>query len=376
MSDREISRLRGSRGRFASRRGPAAAANGATDTNWSTGIPALSAEHRGSLAEAEADVAYRWAAGAATDRDVLDVGCGAGHGSAILLEGGARSVIGVDADPGAIELASRLYGERAKFTQAEPAALPFAANGFDLVVCFTAMEGPIDAIVMLDQLRELLAPGGLLLASLPLDPRRDELDGSPVSEPRQPADWELELGKRFDHVSSWRRRVCLGSSVVPAESDPPLALESANWLGSEPSEDHSLLIVAGDEPPPELEPGATLVGGRDLRAYHETVEAWQYRARRAEADGAAKHWELVASREAQRRLRKRLWHLEHRPLRKLFRVLRGKPANLGEGPPIRPPEREQDAWSYVEITPDVGGGFQLRGRRDHILRVNVRQAPL
>ena len=252
MNERQISRLRGSRAKFAARRGPATGGDRPADTSWSPGIPALSAEHRGSLTDAEADVAYRWAAGAASGRDVLDVGCGAGHGSAILLEGGAQSVLGVDADRGAIELATRLYGERVKFALAEPAALPFAANGFDMVVCFTALEGPIDALVMLDQLRELLAPGGLLLASLPLDPSRDELDGSPISQPRAPADWERELGKRFDHVRTWRRRVCLGSSIVPTDSEPPLSLESANWLGSEPSEDHSLLIVAGDDPLPEL----------------------------------------------------------------------------------------------------------------------------
>ncbi len=75
-----------------------------------------------------------------------------------------------------------------------------------------------------------------------------------------------------------------------------------------------------------------MVSFRDLRAHEETLEAWEQRARRAEADGSAKHWELVAAREAQRRLRMRLHQIEHRPLRVISRVLRGKPAKLGPGP--------------------------------------------
>ncbi|HKJ36329.1 MAG TPA: class I SAM-dependent methyltransferase [Solirubrobacterales bacterium] len=344
--DRDFQRPKAS-GHLDDRRGPQRPSQRTADTSWQAGLPALSAEHRGSLLDAEADVAYRWAAPLAGDRDVLDVGCGAGHGSAILQSAGARSVTGVDHDERAVELAIRAYGERVKFARAEPAALPFAAGAFDLITCFSALESSPDADSMIGALRRLLAPGGILAVSFALEPARDPADGSALTERSEPGERERLLAEHFGHVHSYRRRVCLGSSIVPEAGASANGSESipAEWLGSEPSEDRSLLLVAGDEEPPRLEAAATLVGGRDVRAYGETVDAWQHRARRAEADGAAKHWELVASREAQRRLRKRLWHLEHRPLRKLFRVLRGRPAKLNEGPPIRPPEREEDAWS-------------------------------
>jgi SAM-dependent methyltransferase len=352
--DRRFSRAARTAGGFATRRGPAVAPPLVADTSWRQGLPAIADEHRGSLADAEADVAYRFAAAAAEGRDVLDVGCGAGHGAGLLLAAGARSVVGVDPDDRAVEIATRLYGERGRFVVAEPAAMSFAAASFGLITCFDALEEATDPLSLLTALRRLLAPGGLLFASLPLEPLRDRADGSPLTEPHADGHWEREAGALFENVASYRRRVCLGSSIVPASGGAPGtegdggergAIDSVGWLGSEPSEDRSVLLVCSDGDLPELDPAATLVGGRDLRAYRETVEAWEYRARRAEADGAAKHWELVASREAQRRLRKRLWHLEHRPLRKLFRVLRGRPARLGEGPPIRPPEREQDAWN-------------------------------
>jgi hypothetical protein len=104
------------------------------------------------------------------------------------------------------------------------------------------------------------------------------------------------------------------------------------------------LLAASNSKLPELGALASMVSFRDLRAQEETLEAWEERARRAEADGSAKHWELVAAREAQRRLRMRLHQIEHRPLRVLSRVLRGKPAKLGPGPPLRASEIKPEHW--------------------------------
>ena len=43
-------------------------------------------------------------------------------------------------------------------------------------------------------------------------------------------------------------------------------------------------------------------------------------------------------------LEKRLHELEHRPLRVLSRIVRGKPRKLNIGPPIRASERKPDRW--------------------------------
>ncbi len=118
----------------------------------------------------------------------------------------------------------------------------------------------------------------------------------------------------------------------------------AAWLTGGEGEDRTILLAASDGEIPELASLASLVSFRDLRAQEETLEAWEARARRAEAEGSAKHWELVAAREAQRRLRQRLYKLEHRPLRVISRVLRGKPARLGAGPPLRASEIKAEDW--------------------------------
>ena len=51
---------------------------------------------------------------------------GPGHGAGVLLDAGARSVVGVDHDPDSVEVATRLYGSRARFLRREALALPFA----------------------------------------------------------------------------------------------------------------------------------------------------------------------------------------------------------------------------------------------------------
>ena len=327
------------------RSGPQPPPRPVADTSWRDGAPAVLEEHRGSLADSESDASYHWAAGAVAKRDVLDVCCGAGHGSAVLLESGAKSVVGIEPSPEAVALAAHLYGDRVRFIVGEPQALPtpFAAETFDAVTCFGPLEREADPELRLEALKLLLAPGGVLLVSLPLQPPREPITGEPLGRRRSAEQWRELLEALFGNVRLHRRRSALATTVLAAdESTEPAG--AVSWLGANEREDSAMVAIASDDELPELDGGTTLIGSRDLRAYRETIYAWEQRARRAEADGSAKHWELVASREAQRRLRKRLWHLEHTPIRKLFRIVRGKPARLSEGPPIRPPELEAESW--------------------------------
>lgn len=293
------------------------------------------------LPAAERDAAYRWAAGAARGRHVLVVGSGAGHGAAVLLEAGASSVVGVEPDERSWEIATRLYGERIAFVHAEPVALPLASGSFDLVVSIAALERSLDEEAALDEIKRVLAPGGLAAISLPLG---DAAISGELGGGRSPAEWERSLGTRFANVGLHRLRLALAAAVVPVAAEPTPAIAGATWTAADGCEDRGALALASDAELPELEATASLVGIRDLHAQDEALAAWELRARRAEADGAAKHWEMVAAREAQRRLRKRLHELEHRPLRILSRVLRGKPRHLGEGPPIRASERKPERW--------------------------------
>jgi SAM-dependent methyltransferase len=305
------------------------------------GIPG---EDRDRLTEAETDSAFRWAAGAVGDRDVLVVGCGRGHGARILHEAGARSVTGTDADPRSVDIASHLYGERLSFTVAESNALPFAAASFGAVACFDAPAKSFDAEASLAELERVLAANGILLVSMPLYRAPLEPPSDSGVDPATPEEGVSDLCSRFTSVRSYRRRLAV-AAIVTAEGANGDAdqLRATSRLG-DGGEDRTLLVAASNGLLPELPELASMISFRDLRTQQETLAAWEERARRAEADGTAKHWELVAAREAQRRLRMRLHAMEHTRLRKLGRILRGKPATLSEGPKVRSSERKRKRW--------------------------------
>ena len=77
-------------------------------------------------------LAARWSAGAR----VLDIGCGAGYGTAELAAQ-ARHATGIDLSPDAVAHARSLYAlPSIRFVPASAIALPFADASFDLVTAF------------------------------------------------------------------------------------------------------------------------------------------------------------------------------------------------------------------------------------------------
>ncbi len=317
---------------------------GAPDTQPNSGpLPGLPGEDGDRLDAAQSDAAYRWAGGGVAGRHVLVAGCGQGHGAQILSEAGARTVVGADPDPRSVEIATRLYGERIRFIEAETSALPLASGGYDAVVCLHAPAADPDPGAAVAELSRVLGEGGIMLVSVPLSvpPAGVAANGAGSDG----ADALLTaLSSRFANTAAFRLRLAIAATVAPADGPERADLDRAGWLAGGEAEDRTILLAASDSGLPELGSVASMVTFRDLRAQEETLGAWEQRARRAEADGSAKHWELVAARESQRRLRMRLYKLEHRPLRVLSRVLTGRPAKLGTGPPLRASEIKSKHW--------------------------------
>jgi ubiquinone/menaquinone biosynthesis C-methylase UbiE len=111
---------------------------------------------------------YHFAAPLVADLEVLDVACGEGYGSALLATR-ARSVIGADIAPSAVDHARARYAGVANlgFRQADCAALPFADATFDAVVSFETIEHILAQELFLDEIRRVLRPDGLLILSCP-----------------------------------------------------------------------------------------------------------------------------------------------------------------------------------------------------------------
>src|SRR5436305_1878887 len=93
--------------------------------------PPVLAEHR---------ARYRYAAGLAAHRTVLDVACGTGYGASILLGGGAPLVIGVDASPDAIRRAHLHASACFRPRLGSATALPVESGTIDLITSFETIE--------------------------------------------------------------------------------------------------------------------------------------------------------------------------------------------------------------------------------------------
>jgi len=126
-------------------------------------------------------VVYEWIAARVGSKRVVDMACGEGYGSAVLANGGAASVVGVDANPEAHEHARLRYGrENLRF---ERDLVETFAEPCDVVVFLQTIEHVINPGEILEHFAGLTGPGGTLYVSTPnvltLAPKGEERSGNP-----------------------------------------------------------------------------------------------------------------------------------------------------------------------------------------------------
>jgi SAM-dependent methyltransferase len=165
---------------------------------------------------------YHFAAALVAGKDVLDVACGAGYGSALLAQKCSR-VTGVDISADAIERAKVAYAAVASldFRQGDCTALPFADASFDAVVSFETIEHIEAQERFLDEIGRLLRPEGLLILSSPNRPEYSERRGfvNPYHV-RELDRTELAalLEPRFPHARWFGQRMSFLSLVWPEDT--------------------------------------------------------------------------------------------------------------------------------------------------------------
>jgi len=99
------------------------------------------------------------------DRDVLDIGCGAGLDLVRLGRAGARGA-GVELSLVSLALARQyldVEGVAAVLVQADAAVLPFPDDFFDLVLCHGVLPFAVDPAGIVRETRRVLRPGGLAM---------------------------------------------------------------------------------------------------------------------------------------------------------------------------------------------------------------------
>jgi len=235
----------------------------------------------GRAVEPEQLARYRWAAQAASGKEVLDAGCGAGRGTRILAEAGAERVTGVDPLEENVAEALRGAGDVAQLVAADLGALPFAPSSFDVAVCFDVAEQVEQRVPLLDELDRVLREDGILLFSL-------------FGHPEPPGSLERELASRFSAVALHRQHTRLASVIVAGETSAQAGAAPSARVTASPDAGQApiTLAVAGKRATPDLEDLVVLAEALELQRWEDEVT----RARR-EADEALRRVEEARGRE-------------------------------------------------------------------------------
>lgn len=140
-------------------------------------------------------------------KDVLDVACGVGYGSA-LLAGDARYVVGGDLDEASVAYARARYpAPNVEFQVLDAMALPFADASFDTVCSFETIEHVPDRERYLGEVARVLRADGTYLVSTPRVERTNDAPANPyhhIEYSRE--DFERLLRSRFERVELYGQR--------------------------------------------------------------------------------------------------------------------------------------------------------------------------
>jgi SAM-dependent methyltransferase len=156
----------------------------------------------------------------------LDVGCGTGALTFVVLQGGEPAEVhAVDPSDGFLTHAGRTADPRVQFSVGDARALPFPDGRFDVVVSGLVLNFVPDPVGAAAELARVTAPGGVVAAYL-----WDYADGMQMirhfwdaATTLDPAAGELDEGRRFPLCrpepmrASWTAAGLTGVAVEPIE---------------------------------------------------------------------------------------------------------------------------------------------------------------
>lgn len=189
---------------------------------------------------------YTFAARLARGKRVLDMGCGAGYGSAELAQV-AHTVTGIDVAAEAVEFARANYPRpNLEFALASAASLPYPDGCFELVVAFEVIEHLENWQDLLLEARRVLAPTGQFIVSTPNKLYYTESRGADGANPYHVHEFEFgeftaALKAVFPHLSMFLENHVEGVTFQPHE---PSHTAEVRVDASEPKPDESHFFLA------------------------------------------------------------------------------------------------------------------------------------
>jgi SAM-dependent methyltransferase len=197
----------------------------------------------------------------ATGKDVLDIACGEGFGSAILANS-ARSVVGVDIAAEAVEHAAACYRlGNVQFRQGSCTEIPLDSDSIDLVVSFETIEHHDEHKAMMAEIKRVLRPDGMLIISSP-----DKKEYSILPNYRNPfhvrelfkEEFEELIRVYFKNLALLSQRIVYGSGILPEAAAFHLIdydIKDSSYARRGLARARYLIAVASDEPLPGLSGG-------------------------------------------------------------------------------------------------------------------------
>lgn len=256
---------------------------------------------------------YAWCARVVGGRDVLDIACGEGYGSA-MLAARARSVIGVDIDPATIKHAQGVYGDidNLRFKQGDAAEIPLKDHCVDVVVSFETIEHHDRHREMLGEIRRVLRHEGILILS---SPNRDvymKLSGQHNEFHVKELDFgELDavLREQFKNIVYFGQRLAVGSSIFTLRKrHTGKTIDAFTDTGEHVREGAASLLdpvyfiaIAGAVDSKllrALHPSVLFSEFEDLYLHHHNVAVWAKSLDAELALGREAHAKLVAEHES------------------------------------------------------------------------------
>lgn len=229
---------------------------------------------------------YAWCARLVQGKDVLDIACGEGYGSAMLARH-ARAVTGVDIADSAIQHARTTYRgiPALAFKRGDAAQIPMDDNSVDVVVSFETIEHHDKHREMLSEIRRVLRPDGLLIISSPNRTVYSELAGHHNEFHVKELDFkefDAVLKEQFDDICYFGQRLAVGSSIFTLQGDATIrTVDALTDTGSEVVERAPSLAdpvyfiaVAGSLTVEYLHPSVLFSEAEDLYTHHREVASW------------------------------------------------------------------------------------------------------